>query len=147
MRMKIFPAFAAALFMSASAATAETMIDPAIQADLAVTDWVDHIMSGGFDAKHRNLLKTAAHQMAVSSVCEGFAVDNEKAGALLAMVAEGHSEEDEDFESVQTTVIMALGALIGAGHAAHALDPDGFCADAAAERADEEAMHLIYVSD
>ena len=141
------PAIAAALLFSAETAIAQSGLDPAVEADLAVTDWVDHVLGDGFDAPHRNMLKSVAHQMAVAGVCPGFNVDQDKAGAALAKVAEGHSEDDEDFEAVQAALLMSLGAYIGFGRAAHAMDPDGFCAHAEEERTGEEAPHLIYASN
>jgi len=147
MKKRYLPAVVAAIFMSAGAVTAQSDLDPAVEADLAVTDWVDHILGSGLDANHRNLLKSAAHQMAVAGVCSGFAIDNDKAKALLAKVAEGHSEDDADFEAVQSAILMSLGAYIGFGHASHAMDPSGFCADAEAERADEETAHTIYAAN
>ena len=147
MTRKQFSALAATLLLSATSAMAQSGLDPAVEADLAVTDWVDHVLGDAFDASHRNMLKSVAHQMAVAGVCPGFNVDTEKAGAALAKVAEGHSEEDEDFEAVQAAVLMSLGAYIGFGRAAHAMDPEGFCTHAEEERTGEVALHLIYASN
>jgi len=55
------PAIAAALLFSAETAIAQSGLDPAVEADLAVTDWVDHVLGDGFDASHRNMLKSVAH--------------------------------------------------------------------------------------
>lgn len=147
MTRKLFSAVAATLLLSAGTATAQSGLEPAVEADLAVTDWVDHVLGDAFDASHRNMLKSVAHQMAVAGVCDGFNVDNDKASAALAKVAEGHSEEDEDFDAVQAAVLMSLGAYIGFGRAAHAMDPDGFCAHAEEERSGEDAPHLIYAAN
>lgn len=147
MKRELVSAITAAILLSASSASAQSGLEPAVEADLAVTDWVDHVLGDAFDAAHRNMLKSVAHQMAVAGVCEDFDVDNDKASAALAKVAEGHSEEDADFDAVQAALLMSLGAYIGFGRAAHAMDPDGFCAHAAEERSGEDAPHLIYTSN
>lgn len=148
MTFRMISTCVAALLLSAGLASAQGLDEKVVEMDLQVTEMVDHMLGDGFDATHRNLLKSAAHQMSVAQNCAGFSVDNEKAGLLLAKVVEGHSEEDEDYESVQSAVLMSLGAFLAAGQALHALDEEGFCAHAEQERDGGEAGsdHIIWAA-
>lgn len=150
MSIKLTLAATAACLLTFSSAQAgsHAMIDKAVEADLQVTEWVDQIMDAGFDATQRNMLKSVGHQLSIARSCEGFKVDNAKTDAVIAQVIEGHSKEDADYDDVQAIMMMSLGAFMAAGITAHAMDPEGFCADAAAEReaAEDGAAHIIWAS-
>ncbi len=115
--------------------------------DSAVSTMVEETTGKMLSPEQLTILKSIAHQLAVTTVCPGFAVDEARRSEELMRLAptgEGKPERTpEESAALQAVAVFAIGAHMGATMAVAINDEAAFCAHAEEERA-EPGAHLIY---
>ncbi|MCP4381209.1 MAG: hypothetical protein GY798_07285 [Hyphomicrobiales bacterium] len=89
-------------------------------------------------------LNNLAYQAAVTRICDGYALDQTAfSEGLAAAMAEQPTEADQDgIREWEAAVLFRIGATYGLFLAEGNARPDGFCASAAALRADAEVPNV-----
>lgn len=127
----------AMLAMSSSARADDFRIDDAWKATLQDSD-------GVLTETQQGLVNVIAYNSAAALLCEGIDIDGDKvAQATTSILADGPKDLDDEEElSRYTHIVMVMGTAKGIMLAEGALHKDDFCATAAKEKADTEAVNF-----
>lgn len=126
---------AGAFALSSAAAADDFRIDDAWKATLPDSD-------GVLTEKQQGLVNVIAYSSAAALLCDGIDIDDEKvAKATTGILAAGPKDLDDEEELARYThIVMIMGTAKGIILAEGALHKDDFCANAAKEKADTQAV-------
>jgi hypothetical protein len=123
---------------------------PLVHMDLTATDALKSALKDSFDPGQINMLKSVAHQQAVTIVCTGFTVDKARFENEMNLIYDDAKGKPKVLTADAKAVLerkaaLGFGMALGSQVAIAAYDEKAFCESAERERATLGFKHGVWV--
>ena len=121
-----------------------------VHMDLTATEALRNAMQPAFDAGQVNMLKSVAHQQAVTVICKGFTVDKARFETEMHLLYDDAKGKPKALTAdakaaLEKKAALGFGMALGSQVAIAAYDEKSFCEGAERERATLGFKHGVWV--
>ena len=121
-----------------------------VHMDLTATEAFKAAMKDSFDAGQLNMLKSVAHQQAVTIVCKGFTVDKARFETEMNLIYDDSKGKPKVLTpaakaALEKKAMFGFGMALGSQVSLAAYDEKSFCEGAERERATLGFKHGVWV--